>query len=98
MTLPRISFLGQDLGQFAHMCFFAGCKVDNSKGTMMNDEHIIKLKAEQTQVNFSVQGKDEVVLLIEDEANPQLVFKLAIGASENTVTWLSQSSRQAGNE
>ena len=43
---------------------------------------------QQTGINFTIKSGNEAILLIEDEAS-RIKFKVGIGASENSVTWLS---------
>lgn len=63
----------------------------------MIDHTSYELSAEQTSVNFSIKGQNEVVLFIQDEANNELKYKLGIGASsDESVTWLSQVTRLGG--
>lgn len=65
--------------------------------TSLIDHTSYELSAEQTSVNFSIKGQNEVILLIEDSANKGIEYKIGIGASiDNSVTWLSQVSRLGG--
>ena len=53
---------------------------------------VLKIEEGQGGVNFSIKGTDEVVLLIEDPQSG-LKFKMALGAQENSVTYLSLLSK-----
>ena len=48
-------------------------------------------------VNFMIRANIEVILLIEDDLNDHIKFKLAIGAQDNGVSWLSQITKGKKN-
>ena len=70
--------------------FFYEGHSGTSKATKTLD--VLKLEEGQRGVNFSLKGTDEVVLLIEDPQSG-LQFKIALGAQENSVTYLSLLSK-----
>ena len=76
-------------GLFAFSLFYEGHS-GTSKATKTLD--VLKLEEGQRGVNFSLKGTDEVVLLIEDPQSG-LQFKIALGAQENSVTYLSLLSK-----
>jgi len=56
----------------------------------MIDGHQVHLDPkQQTGINFTIKSRDEAILLIEDEVEA-VKFKVGIGASGNSVTWLSR--------
>ena len=66
---------------------FAGMLADSSP---MIDGHQVHLDPkQQTGINFTIKSRDEAILLIEDEVEA-VKFKVGIGASGNSVTWLSR--------
>ena len=79
----------QPSGLFAFSLFYEGHS-GTSKATKTLD--VLKLEEGQRGVNFSLKGTDEVVLLIEDPQS-ELQFKIALGAQENSVTYLSLLSK-----
>ena len=53
----------------------------------------IKIDPIQTGVNFSINGKTEVVIFLVDDSNMDIKYKLVIGAQENSVTYLSEITK-----
>ena len=86
MLLQKQAWLS---GLFAFSLFYEGHS-GTSKATKTLD--VLKLEEGQRGVNFSLKGTDEVVLLIEDPQSG-LQFKIALGAQENSVTYLSLLSK-----
>ena len=73
--------------QTADILCFAGMLADSSA---MIDGHQVHLDPkQQTGINFTIKSRDEAILLIEDEVEA-VKFKVGIGASQNSVTWLSR--------
>ena len=58
------------------------------------DGGLVEVDSDQTGVNFTIKGQNEAILLIEDQANEKIKFRIAIGASQNTVTWLGQINKK----
>ena len=53
----------------------------------------IKIDPIQTGVNFSINGKTEVVIFLVDDSNMDIKYKLVIGAQDNSVTYLSEITK-----
>ena len=66
---------------------FAGLLADSSPMIDGNQVHLDP--KQQTGINFTIKSRDEAILLIEDEVEA-VKFKVGIGASGNSVTWLSR--------
>ena len=60
-----------------------------SSASMMDGHQLQLDPQQQTGINFTIKSADEAILLIEDEASGRK-FKVGIGASQNSVTWLSR--------
>ena len=69
---------------------FAASAAASSAASMMDGHHQLHLDPQQqTGINFTIKSADEAILLIEDESSGSK-FKVGIGASQNSVTWLSR--------
>ena len=77
--------------------FYEGHRGSTSASSKMLDGYALRIEQGQTGVNFSIKGTDEVILLIEDEAASNLKFKIALGAQENSVSYLSLVSKGKQN-
>ena len=62
--------------------------------SVLMDGGLVEVDSDQTGVNFTIKGQNEAILLIEDQANEKIKFRIAIGASQNTVTWLGQINKK----
>ena len=71
------------------LSFYEGHSGTSAKAKTLD---VLKIEEGQGGVNFSIKGTDEVVLLIEDPQSG-LKFKMALGAQENSVTYLSLLSK-----
>ena len=74
------------------MLLLASTGSDTSISIQDDGLQVIRVEPGQTGVNFSLKTIDEVVLLLEDGEAADLQYKVALGAQENMVTWLSQIS------
>ena len=88
-NLPPAEMVSSGLFAFS---FYEGHGSTSASSAKAKTLDVLKIEEGQGGVNFSIKGTDEVVLLIEDPQSG-LKFKMALGAQENSVTYLSLLSK-----